>query len=151
MSEDLKLSALGNSAVNKPLYQQTEVNTALLECFAAPFTERENLVWSSSPVVSIEAPEFTSLCPITGQPDFATIKIEYIPDQLCVESKSLKLYLGSFRNVGQFHESCVNRIAQDLIDLLDPIWIRVHGNFAPRGGIAFRPTVTWEKQNGPDA
>ena len=89
------------------------------------------------------APEFTSLCPVTGQPDFATIEIEYAPDEWCVESKALKLYLGSFRNQGEFHESCVNRICNDLVALLNPLFIRVVGKFTPRGGIAFWPTAEW--------
>lgn len=93
--------------------------------------------------VHIEAPEFTSLCPITGQPDFGTIIIDYEPDQKCVESKALKLYLGAFRQQGEFQESIVNRIANDLITLLDPKYLRVEGRFTPRGGIALYPNAEY--------
>ncbi|HWL24209.1 MAG TPA: preQ(1) synthase [Ureibacillus sp.] len=89
--------------------------------------------------VKFNCPEFTSLCPITGQPDFATMYISYIPDQKIVESKSLKLYLFSFRNHGDFHEDCVNIIMNDLINLLDPRYIEVWGKFTPRGGISIDP------------
>lgn len=83
--------------------------------------------------VKFNCPEFTSLCPMTGQPDFATMYISYIPDRKCVESKSLKLYMFSFRNHGDFHEDCVNIIMNDLIELLDPKYIEVWGKFTPRG------------------
>lgn len=89
--------------------------------------------------VKFNCPEFTSLCPITNQPDFATIYISYIPDKKLVESKSLKLYLFSFRNHGDFHEDCVNIIMNDLIELLDPRYIEVWGKFTPRGGISIDP------------
>lgn len=89
--------------------------------------------------VKFNCPEFTSLCPITGQPDFATIYISYIPDVRMVESKSLKLYLYSFRNHGDFHEDCVNIIMKDLIKLMDPKYIEVWGKFTPRGGISIDP------------
>jgi 7-cyano-7-deazaguanine reductase len=80
-------------------------------------------------------PEFTSLCPVTGQPDFAHLVIDYIPDQLLVESKSLKLYLSSFRNHGAFHEGCTIEIAKRLEQGLSPIWLRIGGYWYPRGGI----------------
>ena len=83
--------------------------------------------------VKFNCPEFTSLCPITGQPDFATIYISYIPNIKMVESKSLKLYLFSFRNHGDFHEDCMNIIMNDLINLMDPHYIEVWGKFTPRG------------------
>ena len=89
--------------------------------------------------VKFNCPEFTSLCPMTGQPDFATIYISYVPDKLLVESKSLKLYLFSFRNHGDFHEDCVNVIMKDIIALLDPKYIEVWGKFTPRGGISIDP------------
>jgi 7-cyano-7-deazaguanine reductase len=94
----------------------------------------ENDYW-----VHFDCPEFTSLCPITNQPDFATILIDYIPDQKMVESKSLKLYLFSFRNHGAFHEDCVNLIMKDLIGLMNPKYIEVTGLFSPRGGISIHP------------
>ena len=89
--------------------------------------------------VKFNCPEFTSLCPITGQPDFASIYIRYIPDKKMLESKSLKLYLFSFRNHGAFHEDCVNIILNDLVELLKPRYIEVVGKFLPRGGISIDP------------
>ena len=89
--------------------------------------------------VRFNCPEFTSLCPITGQPDFAEIRIEYIPDVKMVESKSLKLYLFSFRNHGDFHEDCVNIIMKDLIKLMNPKYLEFEGRFTPRGGISIYP------------
>ncbi|MDR3194820.1 MAG: preQ(1) synthase [Tannerella sp.] len=89
--------------------------------------------------VRLHCPEFTSLCPVTGQPDFATLRIDYVPDVRMVESKSLKLYLFSFRNHGAFHEDCVNLIMKDLIRLMEPKYIEVTGFFTPRGGIRILP------------
>ena len=97
--------------------------------------------------VKFNCPEFTSLCPITGQPDFATIYISYIPDKYMVESKSLKLYLFSFRNHGDFHEDCVNIIMKDLIKLMDPRYIEVWGKFTPRGGISIDPYCNYGRPN----
>ena len=93
--------------------------------------------------VRFNCPEFTSLCPITGQPDFAEIRISYIPDVKMVESKSLKLYLFSFRNHGDFHEDCVKIIMKDLIRLMDPKYIEVTGLFTPRGGISIYPYANY--------
>ena len=93
--------------------------------------------------VRFNCPEFTSLCPITGQPDFAEIRISYIPDVKMVESKSLKLYLFSFRNHGDFHEDCVNIIMKDLIRLMEPKYIEVTGLFTPRGGISIYPYANY--------
>ncbi len=98
----------------------------------------ENDYW-----VQFNCPEFTSLCPITGQPDFAEIKIFYIPDRKMVESKSLKLYLFSFRNHGDFHEDCVNIIMKDLVSLMQPKYIEVVGLFTPRGGISIYPYANY--------
>lgn len=102
--------------------------------------------------VKFNCPEFTSLCPITGQPDFAKIYISYVPDVRMVESKSLKLYLFSFRNHGDFHEDCINIIMKDLIKIMDPRYIEVWGKFTPRGGISIdpycnygRPGTKWEQ------
>mgnify|MGYP001165968529 FL=1 len=95
--------------------------------------------------VKFNCPEFTSLCPKTGQPDFATIYISYIPNEKIVESKSLKLYLFSFRNHGDFHEDCVNIIMDDLIKLLDPRYIEVWGKFTPRGGLSIDPWCNYGK------
>ena len=98
----------------------------------------ENDYW-----VQFNCPEFTSLCPITGQPDFAEIKIMYIPEYRMVESKSLKLYLFSFRNNGDFHEDCVNIIMKDLVKLMEPKYIEVIGLFTPRGGISIYPYANY--------
>jgi 7-cyano-7-deazaguanine reductase len=94
-------------------------------------------------VVTFDAYEFTSLCPKTGQPDLAKVVISYIPDEKMVESKSLKLYLFSFRNHGDFHEDCMNIVMKDLIKLLNPKYIEVKGIFAPRGGISIFPFCNW--------
>jgi 7-cyano-7-deazaguanine reductase len=99
-----------------------------LQTFLNPNPERDY-------EISFEAPEFTCLCPMTGQPDFATIRIRYTPDAKCVELKSLKLYLWSFRDEGTFHEAVMNRIADDLIVALDPRKLTVEGDFFVRGGI----------------
>ena len=93
--------------------------------------------------VRFNCPEFTTLCPITGQPDFAELRISYIPDKRMVESKSLKLYLFSFRNHGDFHEDCVNTIMKDLVKLMAPKYIEVTGFFVPRGGISIYPFVNY--------
>ena len=102
---------------------------------------RDNDYW-----VTFNCPEFTSLCPITGQPDFATIHIHYIPDVRMLESKSLKLYLFSYRNHGAFHEDCVNIIMKDLIKLMDPKYIEVVGLFTPRGGISIYPYCNYGRK-----
>lgn len=125
--KDEGLVALGN----KTNYS-TDYNPAVLEAFEN--RHPENDYW-----VRFNCPEFTSLCPITGQPDFAEIRISYIPDIRMVESKSLKLYMHSFRNHGAFHEDCVNIIMKDLIKLMDPKYIEVTGLFVPRGGISIYP------------
>lgn len=96
--------------------------------------------------VTFNCPEFTSLCPMTGQPDFATITVSYVPAVRMVESKSLKLYLFSFRNHGDFHEDCVNVIMKDLIRLMDPKYIEVWGRFTPRGGISIDPYCNYGKE-----
>ena len=96
--------------------------------------------------VKFNCPEFTSLCPITGQPDFATIYISYVPNIKMVESKSLKLYLFSFRNHGDFHEDVVNIIMKDLIRLMEPRYIEVWGKFLPRGGISIDPYANYGKK-----
>ncbi|MCR6633116.1 MAG: preQ(1) synthase [Magnetospirillum sp.] len=98
-------------------------------------------------LVRFAAPEFTSLCPITGQPDFAHIVIDYVPDETLVESKSLKLFLGSFRNHGAFHEACTVSIAKRLVDALSPVWLRIGGYWYPRGGIPI--DVFWQTGEPP--
>ncbi|MEO0882838.1 MAG: preQ(1) synthase [Pseudomonadota bacterium] len=94
------------------------------------------------------APEFTSICPVTGQPDFAHLVIDYAPKDWLVESKSLKLYLTAFRNHGAFHEDCTVRIGKDLVDLLAPTWFRIAGYWYPRGGIPI--DVFWQTGDAPD-
>jgi 7-cyano-7-deazaguanine reductase len=98
-------------------------------------------------LVRFAAPEFTSVCPVTGQPDFAHIVIDYVPKSWLVESKSLKLYLTSFRNHGAFHEDCTVRIGRDLVGCLDPEWLRIGGYWYPRGGIPI--DVFWQTGAAP--
>lgn len=95
--------------------------------------------------IAFECPEFTCLCPMTGQPDFATISIDYVPDELCVELKSLKLYLWSYRNEGAFHEAVTNQICDDLVAAISPRSVTVVGKFWIRGGITTNVTVTHTK------
>lgn len=133
-------------AANKATkYILDKPSPALLEAFPSPFADPLQNPSGVVGSVHVKVPEFTSLCPLTGQPDFATIVIAYTPDRLCVESKALKLYLMSFRNHGEFHEACVNRIANDLVALLDPISLTVRGEFTPRGGIPFWPVARYSK------
>lgn len=115
--------------------------TAVLERVASPHQ-------GDSYVVRFTCPEFTSLCPLTGQPDFAHIVLDYIPDGWIVESKSLKLYLASFRNHGAFHEACTMDIARRLVDLLGPRWLRIGAYWYPRGGIPI--DVFWQTGAPPD-
>lgn len=93
------------------------------------------------------APEFTSLCPVTGQPDFATLMIDYAPDKWLIESKSLKLYLGSFRNHGAFHEDCTVAIGRKIVEIAEPHWLRIGGYWYPRGGMPI--DVFWQTGNPP--
>lgn len=129
------ISLLGKSGVK----YETGYNPEVLETF-------ENKHQGNDYFVKFNCPEFTSLCPITGQPDFATIYISYIPEIKMVESKSLKLYLFSFRNNGDFHEDCVNIIMKDLIKLMDPKYIEVWGKFTPRGGISIDPYCNYGRK-----
>lgn len=113
-----------------------QYNPAVLESFKNKHPENEYLV-------TFTCPEFTSLCPKTGQPDFGKIIINYIPREDMVESKSLKLYLFSFRNHGDFHEDCVNIIMKDLVKLMNPRYLEVKGIFMPRGGISILPFANY--------
>jgi len=131
-----RLVALGQSKTDYPM----EYDPLVLETFTNPQRHTEY-------TIEIEAPEFTCLCPKTGQPDFATIAISYAPADLCVESKSLKLYLFSFRQTGAFHEDVTNKIATDLYKLLKPLWLQVTGKFNARGGISFWPTVRFDRDS----
>lgn len=110
-----------------------------LELFDNPNPERNY-------TITIRCPEFTSVCPKTGQPDFGTILIEYIPDALCVELKSLKLYMQSFRNKGIFYEALTNEILDDLVAACKPRWMRVTSTFTPRGGISTDVCVEYGAQ-----
>ena len=132
-AEEVKgCTLLGNQGVKYP----TEYCPEILETFKNKHPENEYLV-------TFNCPEFTSLCPKTGQPDFATIIISYIPREDMVESKSLKLYLFSFRNHGDFHEDCVNIIMKDLVRLMNPKYLEVTGIFTPRGGISIYPFANY--------
>ena len=126
------VTKLGNKTHDYP----TAYDPSVLETFANTHPERD--YW-----VTFNCPEFTSLCPMTGQPDFATLTIRYIPSARMVESKSLKLYLFSFRNQGDFHEDCVNMILNDLVRLMNPRYIEVLGTFNPRGGISIVPYANY--------
>ena len=131
MSDTSGLTLLGNAGTQ---YSYENPTSEILEVFA-------NQHRSSPYVIGLDCFEFTSLCPMTGQPDYGKIWIDYVPDRLCVESKSLKLYLVSFRNHGAFHEDCVNTIADHLVAKIDPLYLRVFGDFNVRGGIAIKPMV----------
>ena len=126
------VSLLGNQ---KTKYEY-DYDPSVLETFVNKHPDNEY-------VVSFNCPEFTSLCPKTGQPDFARIIINYIPHERMVESKSLKLYLFSFRNHGDFHEDCVNMIMKDLVKLMEPKYLEVIGLFMPRGGISIYPFANY--------
>ena len=109
----------------------TSPDDAKLECFDNQYSNRD--YW-----ITFDCPEFTSLCPVTGQPDFGHITVRYIPDKKCVESKSLKMYLFAFRNHNTFHEEVVNKVLSDIIEICDPREAHVIGDFMPRGGISLK-------------
>jgi len=126
----------GLKTLGKTTHYADHYAPEVLETFQNKHTDND--YW-----VEFICPEFTTLCPITGQPDFAEIRIAYIPAERMVESKSLKLYLFSFRNHGDFHEDCVNIIMKDLVRLMQPKYIEVLGLFTPRGGIAIHPYANY--------
>lgn len=132
------LSALGRKVVLTD--RQIAQPRTILEAFANPRPQRDY-------VIRLVFPEFTSVCPVTGQPDFATITIEYVPDRLCVEMKSLKLYFLAYRNKGVFYEAAVNTILDDLVAVLKPRRMKVTGDFSVRGGM--QGTVTAEYTQPP--
>ena len=134
MRENEGLTKLGSAKTD----YRFEYDPSVLEAFSNKHPDNDYFV-------KVNCPEFTSLCPITGQPDFANVVISYVPDQKIVESKSLKLYLFSFRNHGDFHEDVVNIIMKDLIKLLDPKYIEVWGRFLPRGGLSLDPYCNYGK------
>ena len=127
-----ELELLGNHST----IRIRDYDPSLLETFENAHPERDYMV-------TFRCPEFTTLCPITGQPDFATLYINYIPNVRMVESKSLKLYLFSFRSHGDFHEDVVNTICNDLVKLMEPKYLEVRGMFYPRGGISIYPFANW--------
>lgn len=129
MDDSNALHALGSS---RTTYAYDDPDPSILETFPTPQP-------SDGLVIRLFALEFTSLCPVTGQPDYGQLDIAYVPGPRCVESKSLKLYLMRFRNHGAFHEACVAQIAHDLASILAPRYLRVLGRFNARGGIAIWP------------
>ena len=137
MSDTSKLTLLGSA---KTKYSYDNPSPGTLEVF-------DNQHLGSPFVIGLDCLEFTSLCPMTGQPDYGKIKIDYVADQLCVESKSLKLYLVSYRNHGAFHEDCVNTIADHIAARIDPHYLRVFGDFNVRGGISIKPLVVRKGKN----
>ena len=139
MRNDKELEGISHLGSNGTSYP-TDYNPDLLETFENKHPENEY-------VVTLDCPEFTTLCPKTGQPDFGHIVISYIPKERMVESKSLKLYLFSFRNHGDFHEDVVNIIMKDLKRLMDPKYIEVKGYFMPRGGISIHPFANYGDEN----
>jgi 7-cyano-7-deazaguanine reductase len=128
------LKSLGNK-VDTPKSPQE----AILETFDNPAPHRKY-------TIVFNCPEFTHICPVTGQPDFGKITISYIPDKKCIESKSLKLYLGSFRNHGSFHEAVTNQILDDIVKAINPFEAKVTGNFNTRGGIAIDVIADFRKE-----
>ena len=130
-----ELTLLGHSTTRYP----DSPDKAKLEAFPNAYQGRN--YW-----VRFDCPEFTSRCPITDQPDFGHILIEYIPDCLCLESKALKLYLYSFRNRNTFHEEAVNRILDDIVKAIKPREIKVSGRFNPRGGISISAEAQWPEK-----
>ncbi|MCB1064363.1 MAG: NADPH-dependent 7-cyano-7-deazaguanine reductase QueF [Verrucomicrobiae bacterium] len=135
--DEPNLSLLGRSETRLP----SSPDEAQLETFPNRSPERD--YW-----IQLDCPEFTSLCPVTGQPDFAKLLIRYIPDERCVETKSLKFYLASYRNRPSFNEEVVNRILNDLVAATDPRRMTVKGQFGSRGGIALSVEAEHEKAKG---
>ncbi len=133
------LQALGKTRQG---YEFEAPDVSILEVFPNNYPGRPYMV-------SIEFPEFTSLCPVTGQPDFATIILEYVPDTRIVESKSFKLYMFAYRNHRTFMETVTNQMLDDFTQALDPLWLRVKGIFSPRGGTRLHVFAEHYKENSP--
>ncbi len=133
-SEKAKFRLLGQQTGEYP----NEPSAAILDTFPNRFPGRDYLI-------TFDCPEFTSLCPVTNQPDYARLRIEYVPDALCIETKSLKFYLASYRNVRSFNEEIVNRVLDDLLTACKPRRMIVHGWFSPRGGISVTTQAAWPK------
>lgn len=140
--DDLAKLGSGNSGFDGNV---EPADARLLEVFPNPMSQV-----AGAPLIQFggydDPKEFTSLCPKTGQPDFARIILEYVPDKTCIESKSWKLYLGSYRNAQEFHEACVARILRDVVAIANPLWVRVVGEFTPRGGISINPEMVYDRQ-----
>jgi len=134
--DELKNAVLGKK-VTKFVFDKPSAR--ILETFQNRYAKRDYMI-------NISIPEFTSICPLTGQPDFAIIHMRYIPDKKCIESKSLKLYIFSHRNFPEFHEDCVNRILEDCIKACEPRWMQVIGKFNARGGISITPIAEYRRQ-----
>ncbi len=125
-----KNAGAGLTILRKSIHRYPDnPRAARLESFPNPYPGRD--YW-----IHFDCPEFTSLCPVTGQPDFALITIDYVPGKLCLESKALKFYLYSYRNTGAFHEDAVNRIMDDIVKACRPRRLKINGKFNPRGGLA---------------
>lgn len=131
------LKLLGHSVTHFP----DKPSATILETFQNRYAQRD--YW-----IRFDCPEFTSLCPVTGQPDFAKIRIEYIPDHLCIETKSLKFYLASYRNTRSFNEEVSNRVLEDLVEACRPRRLRVHGEFSARGGVSVTVDVSYPDEPG---
>ena len=136
MSKEHKLTILGKSKIKYPV----SPDKAKLETFENKYSNRD--YW-----ISFDCPEFTSICPVTGQPDFGIITIRYIADKKCIESKSLKLYLFSFRNFATFHEEAVNKILDDIVKACKPRKASVTGEFLPRGGISISVEASYPEES----
>ena len=144
MSEEVKQDLSGVTLLgNQNTKYKFDYDPSILEKFEKKFEDSVE----DEQIVSLDCFEFASRCPRTGQPDFATIYISYIPNKYMVESKSLKLYLFSFQQHGDFHESCVHMIMQDLVDLLQPKYLSVYGDFNSRGGISILPYSIYADEN----
>ena len=117
--------------------QSCNLTPTMLETFENSFPHRDYLI-------EIVCPEFTSVCPKTGQPDFGTLTFQYVPDKLCIELKSLKMYLQQYRNQGIFYEDITNRIADDLVNMIHPRRLKLTASFTPRGGISTTVSVEWD-------
>ena len=138
MSDKERLNSLTLLSKNEKNYFDSPED-AKLEIF-------DNLYANRDYKITFNCPEFTALCPVTGQPDFGKITITYIADEKCIESKSLKMYLFAFRNHNSFHEEVVNRILEDIVEVCDPREITVYGEFMPRGGISLDIEASHKKQ-----
>ncbi len=134
--EELKSAVLGKN-VTKFVFNRPSAK--ILEIFQNRYSKRDYFI-------NIDIPEFTNICPLTGQPDFAVIRIRYVPDEKCLESKSLKIYIFSYRNFPEFHEDCINRILDDCVKVCAPRWMQVSGKFNARGGISFTPVAEFTKK-----